>query len=464
MKILLFGVGEYYNRYKIWFSQEEVIALIDNSESKQGTMIDGIKVVSPREIIQLEFDAVFIMSFYIKTMRKQLLDLGVPMEKIHHFYDIHDLIYKPELRREVKNYGADMSESNDKGVLLLNQDLTLGGPAIALYNTAKVLKKNGYKVTYASQIDGPLRELLQIDEIPVIVDENLLVQTMNETTWLKGYTRILCNTINFHVFLSQRDTGIPMIWWLHDALFFYDGVNKKAIQSIKKENIKVCGVGPVSERAIKAFRPDFEVEDLVYGVEDTGFTQLEKKEDTVIKFVTIGYVEERKGQDVLISAIQRLPEKIRHQARFYFVGRNTSMMASELMIQCRDFAEVKFLGLVDRQEINRILEETDVLVCPSREDPMPTVCAEAMMHGVPCFVSDAAGTAKYISDGEDGLTFRSEDAEQLAQRITWAVENRDKLHFMGAKARKLFENHFSMNAFETKLIRLFGDGENICSK
>ena len=35
MKILLFGTGDYYNRCKKWFENQEVLALLDNSEQKQ---------------------------------------------------------------------------------------------------------------------------------------------------------------------------------------------------------------------------------------------------------------------------------------------------------------------------------------------------------------------------------------------------------------------------------------------
>ena len=42
MKILIFGTGDYYERYKKWLVQEELLALIDNSQQKQGTEIDGV--------------------------------------------------------------------------------------------------------------------------------------------------------------------------------------------------------------------------------------------------------------------------------------------------------------------------------------------------------------------------------------------------------------------------------------
>ena len=63
MKILIFGTGDYYQRYKKWIAKEKVVALLDNSPAKQHTVMDGIKVVSPREGISKDFDVVIILSF-----------------------------------------------------------------------------------------------------------------------------------------------------------------------------------------------------------------------------------------------------------------------------------------------------------------------------------------------------------------------------------------------------------------
>lgn len=35
MKILLFGTGEYYQKYKKWFDKENIVALLDNDKDKQ---------------------------------------------------------------------------------------------------------------------------------------------------------------------------------------------------------------------------------------------------------------------------------------------------------------------------------------------------------------------------------------------------------------------------------------------
>ena len=72
MHFLLFGTGDYYNRFKKWFPRENVLALLDNSPVRQHTLVDGIEVLPPSEGIKLDYDSIVILSFYIKEMRQQL--------------------------------------------------------------------------------------------------------------------------------------------------------------------------------------------------------------------------------------------------------------------------------------------------------------------------------------------------------------------------------------------------------
>lgn len=85
---------------------------------------------------------------------------------------------------------------------------------------------------------------------------------------------------------------------------------------------------------------------------------------------------------------------------------------------------------------------------------MPTVAAEAMMHSLPCIISDVIGTAAYIADGRDGIIFESGNAQMLAGKIAWCVANRDTLGYMGKNARLLYEKKFSMKAFEGRFLQI----------
>ena len=461
MKYLIFGTGEYYSRYKKWFAKEDIVALIDNAAAKQNTCLDGIQILSPQQGVKLAYDAVMILSFYVKAMRKQLVELGVPEEKIYHFYDLHQLICCGEsgqavdYKKPIQYYGGAENVEKSSCTLLLSHDLTLGGPAIALYHMARVLRARGDRVVFASTLDGPLRDTLTSEGIPVIVDVNLQIETMREAKWTAGFSRIVCNTINFYVFLSDRDTKIPVVWWMHDSLFFYDGIDKKILRGLNRDNLQIYAVGPVAGSAIAGFLPDMEIGNLIYGVADEASSDdCEVHEEGKVRFITIGYIEARKGQDILVGVIEGLPEEIRKRAEFYLVGQNTSQMAGEIRETIRDIPEIIMTGTMDRKEIHEILERADAMICPSREDPMPTVAAEAMMHKVPCIVSDATGTAAYICSGVDGIVFHSGDEQELIDKIIWCIEHHDKLSDMGIRAREIYDKQFSMTAFEKKVTEI----------
>lgn len=456
MKVLIFGTGDYYERYKKWFSNQDVLALIDNSLEKQNTKIDGIQVLSPEEGIKLSYDAIVVLSFYIKAMKTQLLELGVPENKIYHFYDLHDLLYNKENKRAIQYYGISEYNilNNKKKILLLSQELTFGGPSIALFHAAEVLIKNGYNVVFASMIDGPLKQRLLKNNIPVIIDENLQIETMNDSNWVKQYSMIFCNTINFHVFLSKRDSSIPVIWWLHDADFFYDGINKITLQKIDKVNLKVVSVGLVPKKAMQKFIPDIKIENLLYGVSDTILNRKKIFLSKKIFFSTIGFLEDIKGQDILLEAILRLSENMRNKIEVLLVGDNNTLFGTRLKRKYQELQEIKFLGRLDRNKLHELLEVTDVLICPSRQDCMPTVAAEAMMHSVPCIVSDVTGTASYIKEKENGFIFENENIEELASKIEWCVQHVERLSEIGKKSRKIYEKNFSMQVFEERLMDL----------
>lgn len=448
MIFLLFGTGDYYNRYRKWFAKEEVAALLDNAPEKQNTCIDGIKVLPPEEGVQLAYDVIVILSFYYMAMRQQLLELGVEEKKIVHFYDLHRFL-------RVHPYDSPIVvEDAVRKILLLSQDLTLGGPALALFQAAKVLKMHGFSVLYASMLEGPLRRQIEDTGIPVVVDENLQIGTMQDCCWTQRFGLVICNTINFHVFLSERNLETHVIWWLHDAPFYYEGVDKELLRRIDRKNLRVVAVGPVPEGAIQTWRPDLEVGQLLYGVPDLWREEQEHRTAEKMIFVTIGYVTEHKGQDILMQAVRMLSEEDRKQAVFYLVGQDSSWMAQRLKQEISDVDYIIFTGAVDREQIDTILCRADVLICPSRQDSMPTVAAEAMMHRVPCLLSDAVGTAQYLENGKDGLLFTSEDTKHLAEQIHWCIANREQLPAMGRCARSVYEKNFSTGVFEEKLLSL----------
>lgn len=264
LKYVLFGTGDYYKRFHHWFDDKTVLAILDNDKKKQGTILDGHPVIPPEKITGLPFDAVVILSFYVTEMKKQLMALGVAEDKIFHFYDLHQL-FQSEHPQKVNSASKPVDLNS---ILLLSHDLSLGGPALALYHAARILQENGYDVMFASMLDGALREKLEEQLIPIIIDKRLQIHTMRELTWTEKYDLIICNTINYHTFLSDRNEDIPVIWWLHDSAFFYEGIKPGKLETICGKNLKYVSVGPVPRKAMNQYCPDVVIKDLIYGVSD----------------------------------------------------------------------------------------------------------------------------------------------------------------------------------------------------
>lgn len=91
--IVIFGTGLYYHNRKdnACLKKYNTIAFLDNDVQKQGTILDGIPILEPREIIKLKYDYIVIMSIYYDQMFGQLVSLGVDKNKIGSFRQIIEL-------------------------------------------------------------------------------------------------------------------------------------------------------------------------------------------------------------------------------------------------------------------------------------------------------------------------------------------------------------------------------------
>lgn len=83
-KILIFGTGSSAEKFiaNIDFDKVDILGFIDNDHKKQNTKFMGIKITSPNEIKKFDFDNIIIASQFVDEIIPQLLNLGVPFNKI----------------------------------------------------------------------------------------------------------------------------------------------------------------------------------------------------------------------------------------------------------------------------------------------------------------------------------------------------------------------------------------------
>ena len=121
---------------------------------------------------------------------------------------------------------------------------------------------------------------------------------------------------------------------------------------------------------------------------------------------------------------------------------------------CHDI-DFKIMREVEHHKLLEIMSSIDILICPSRDDPMPIVCTEAMMLSKPVIVSTHTGTASFIHDGINGFVFDSGNSKQLADSIVKAVNNSHLLPDMGKRARKIYEEYFTLEQIDKNVKQIF---------
>jgi glycosyltransferase involved in cell wall biosynthesis len=91
--------------------------------------------------------------------------------------------------------------------------------------------------------------------------------------------------------------------------------------------------------------------------------------------------------------------------------------------------------------------ETDVFLLPSYHEGCPNSILEAMGSG--CFIisTNAGAMKELVQDGINGNIVRTRDAYDLAQKMAWAINNRQSVERTGG-----YNQAYAFNEFESRVI------------
>jgi glycosyltransferase involved in cell wall biosynthesis len=176
-------------------------------------------------------------------------------------------------------------------------------------------------------------------------------------------------------------------------------------------------------------------------------------DSVVVTFV--GRLHPQKGVNMLLRAfwltLQEMPN-IHWQLKLAGTGwleRNLKALADELAIS----QQVEFLGHVE--DVDALLDQSDLFVLPSVSEGMSNALLEAMAHGLPCIVRDIPGNNDVIQDGENGVTVKSDDVEGLARAMIHLAADVELRKRLGQQAYQTVKTHYSLAKVTHQYIRLY---------
>lgn len=368
---------------------------------------------------------------------------------------------RKQVTKDMKLYLPEQLDAFDpakKKLYVLTHEFSLTGAPIVLTHAVRLLKASGWQILVVSPTDGVLREHFLRDGIPVLIQGDMDCSE----AWLAcaaDFDLILVNTVvPFRQIQQLRDFHVPVLWWLHDARSGYQDYLRHVLPETVGNNIHIYAVSHYAAEAARTFRPQYHTKLLPYGLQDEAQRVAAQEPYEIADangrkvFVSVGTVIRRKGQDILAQAVRLLPEEIRRQCLFLFIGR---CIDKDIYGCIQDLEKaypdaVRLVESVPHQQIFSIYQQAAAVICSSRDDPLPTFMSETMMVSGVCICSENTGTAGFIRHGENGFLYRNDDPAELAACIRAVVELPDPEGLKRA-SRQTFEENFSMDIFRKNL-------------
>ncbi len=451
LKVIIFGTGNYYRMSKKYIDMDQVMCFVDNDSDKAGTFLDGKIIIMPEHADFDECDYVLVLVMRYQDILKQLSRIGVAEEKIKLYPDLDDLFrLRPKIYSERKAYDFRQwtNRQQEKKVMLICHELTRNGVSVVLMHVARILKTMGYRPLMSALLEGELVEELQENDIDYIPQINMLYGGRVFAELIQEMEFVIVGTIGIaDVAWRIAQTDVPIVWWIHES-------NDKDFHDfpiVIRDNVHYYAGGKRVVECFKKYYHQTSIENMLYCLPDN---LIEKETgDHVFRIGIIGLIYPRKAQDIFVEAVKKIPDEKKVGITFEIVGKYLEPVIN-LSEVLRTNSTIKYIGEMSQWELNCYYAGLNLLICPSRDDPMPVVVTQAMQYGIPCIVSDQVGQSEYIIDGENGFIFPSEDVEILKEKIIYCIENRDNLKKIGTESRKIYEKYFSENAMEERLWKI----------
>jgi glycosyltransferase involved in cell wall biosynthesis len=149
-------------------------------------------------------------------------------------------------------------------------------------------------------------------------------------------------------------------------------------------------------------------------------------EDNTWRLGMIALFRPRKGLEVLLEALHRLPSQTPNIELEVIGGFETTEYENAIMKLVDEFSlhsKVRFTGFT--KDVASRIANLDGLVLPSLYgEGMPMVVLEALSAGVPVVATRVEGTPEVVRDGVEGVLAEPQSPESLAQAIVRFTQDR----------------------------------------
>lgn len=188
-------------------------------------------------------------------------------------------------------------------------------------------------------------------------------------------------------------------------------------------------------------------------VDVNSFNYIDQEKNSMFTFLSIGNLIQLKAFNVLIKAFYEAD--FNSSIELKIIGDGPELNSLQNQINYLELNnQVKLLGFLNRNEISKAMQDSDVFVLASRSETFGVVFIEAMAAGLPVIATKCGGPEDFINKS-NGLLVPVDDVRSLADALQEIYNSIDKYD------RKSISNEcrlkFSPNNIASQLTKVYSD-------
>lgn len=179
-----------------------------------------------------------------------------------------------------------------------------------------------------------------------------------------------------------------------------------------------------------------------------------------VRLLTVGRAVEKKGFDVLLNALARIPPDL-HWSLTHIGGGELSKPLKRQAERLGMADRIVWRGPQAQESVLEAYRTSDVFVLPCRtaengdRDGLPNVLVEAQSQKLACISTTVGGVPELIRNGETGLLVTPDDAEALTEALVRLIRQPGLRERLAAAGDLHVRAAFDMRAGLEQLVALF---------
>lgn len=362
----------------------------------------------------------------------------------------------------------DIDEKKQNVLVVHNYYQLPGGEDTVAQNEIRMLEEHGHKVIFYTRSNSEIKNMDIIRKAGLALSSIFSFRTYRDVRKIIREESIdvvhVHNTLSMisqSVYYAALSMNVPVVQTVHNfrmlcpaATFYRDGhicedcVKKGLMCAVKNKCYRasraqtlVCVLNTLFHRMTGIYRrinyiclTEFNKTKLLQ-LRQISAEQVSVKPNAVPDFggkaepkdyyVFVGRIEEIKGIDILTEAFKTLPD-----IKLKIVGSGVLENKVRNRINAENINNIELLGYKSRDDVNKIMKNAKaIIMCSQWYETFGMVIAEAFSCGIPAIVGNIGNIKDMIRQGENGVLFKYDSAESLADAVrTFDAERRINMY------------------------------------